>query len=270
MTTVLWICAAVLVVLLAFVQLGSDAIFAPAASAHSLPGRIPLRTGEAVYSAIARVAPAPYAISMLARAALQRNDLDAARRYASALPASPRRDDLLGRIAQAAGDHRSAQRYFLAAGDIFAIGDEIDAQAKSDPRDAYELQMQLNRRLDAGGTHPDAVAEGYWRAGVLSSKLGRPARALEEYRHAVAISPISAKYLISVGFQAYDLRRLNDARRAFARAIAVDPCSADALAGAGMVALLQGDRVSAQTYAHKSGACDPHSHALYTLRQQLR
>lgn len=270
MTTVLWICAAVLVLLLAFVQTGSDAIFASAAGAHSLPARIPLRVGLAVYTAIARVAPAPYANSMLARAALQRNDLAAARHYAMALPASPRRDDLLGRIAQAAGDHRTAQQYFLAAGDIFAIGDEIEAQAKLDPRDAYDLQMQLNRRLEKSGTHPDAVAEGYWRAGVLSSKLGRPARALEEYRHAVALSPISAKYLISVGFQAYDLRRLNVARSSFARAIAVDPCSADALAGAGMVALLQGDRASARAYARRSGTCDPRSHALYTLRQQLR
>lgn len=228
------------------------------------------RTGVAIYSAIVRAAPAPFALSMLARAALDRGDLDTAQHYAQRLPASPWRSDLYGRIAQARGDSASAQQDFLAAGDIFAVGREIDALAARNPRAAYDLELKLKNRLQQSGTHPDLVAEAYWQLGVLSAKQGLTRRAMLEYRQAVDLSPLSSKFLISAGFQAYDLQRNAAARRYFARAIAVDPCSADALAGAGMLALRDGRRALAQTYAQRSAACDPASQALVTLRKQLQ
>lgn len=270
MTAVLYCVAAALALFLGAVQLASDGIFRSAANPRSLPALIAPRTGVAIYSVLERAAPAPFALSMLSRAALDRGDLPAAKAYAKRLPVSPWRSDLLGRIAQAGGDDADAQRYFLNAGDIFAIGDRIDALAPHDPRAAYDLQLKLKDRLERSGTHPDLVAEAYWRLGVLSSRLAQPARALSEYRRAVDLSPLSAKYLISAGFQAYDLQMNAAAQRYFSRAISADPCSADALAGAGMVALRNGRRGAAQAYAARSGACDPASHALATLRNQLR
>lgn len=270
MTAVLYCVAAALVFFLGAVQLASDGIFRSAANPRSLPALIAPRTGVTIYRVFERAAPAPFALSMLSRAALDGDDLDTASAYAKRLPLSPWRSDLLGRIALARGDNASAQRDFLAAGDIFAVGSEIDALAQRDPRAAYDLQMRLKDRLQKSGTHPDLVAEAYWRLGVLSAKQGLKERALSEYRQAVDLSPLSSKFLISAGFQAYDLQRNAAARRYFARAISADPCSGDALAGAGMVALRDGRRNAAQTYAARSEACDPNSQALVTLRKQLQ
>lgn len=270
MTAVLYCVAAALALFLGAVQLASDGIFTSAGSAHSLPAHIRPSLGVAVYGVLARVAPAPFVNSMLARAALARGDLDAAQSYALRLPASPWRSDLLGRIAHARGDESAAQRYFLRAGDIFALGDEIDALAAHDPAAAYVLQDELKDRLERSATHPDLVAEAYWRLGVLSSRLGQPQRALSQYEHAIDLSPVDSKYLISAGFQSYDLQQNAPAQRFFARAIAVDPCNADALAGAGMIALRQGRRDAAQAYAARSAGCNPGSHALFSLRQQLQ
>lgn len=255
---------------LALVQLGSDAIFSKAGTAASLPAHLSPAFGKRVYGAIARIAPAPYVNAMLARAELDEGDLSAAERHARALPPSARRDDLLGRIAHARGDHAAAQRYFIAADDVFAIGEEVETLARRNPAEAYRVERLFVRRLERTATHPDALAEAYWRLGVLASQLGRPALAMTHYARAVNLSPLSAKYLIAAGFQAYDLHDDAAARTDFARAIAVDPSSADAYAGAGMTALRFGDRAAAERYAARSRASDPHSHALRTLESLLQ
>jgi tetratricopeptide (TPR) repeat protein len=92
---------------------------------------------------------------------------------------------------------------------------------------------------------------------------------MAHYTRAVQLSPLSAKFLISAGFQAYDLHDNAGAQIYFQRAIAVDPGSADAYAGAGMTALRLGDRAAALMYAARSRRYDPHSHALSTLEQLL-
>jgi tetratricopeptide (TPR) repeat protein len=255
---------------LALVQIASDAIYSQSATPHSIPALLPAALGERIYSTIVQAAPAPYANAMLAYAAMQRGDLPDAQRFAQALPPSVRRDDLLGRIAAARGDHALADRYFVAADDVFAIGDEVETLSKRDPAAAYRVQEQFVKRLERNATHPDALAESYWRLGVLASKMGNPALAMTHYVRAVDLSPLSAKYLISAGFQAYDLHRDAVARGYFQRALAVDPGSADAYAGAGMTALRFGDRASAKMYAMRSRKYDPHSHALFTLEQLLR
>lgn len=270
MTAVLAAAVFALALCLAAVQIGSDAIFSGAADAASLPASLPLQTGIAIYDAIAGTAPAPYAEDMLARAALTRGDLRAAQSHAQKLPASANRSDLLARVALARGDHRTAQRLFLTAGDVPAIDAEVQQLAQRDPRAAYRLELQMVNRLQQNGTHPDAVADGYWRLGVLSARDGRRDVAMTDYRRALDLSPISGKYLISAGFQAYDLRLMSDAKTYFERAINVDPQSADAYAGAGMTALALGDRASAVTFAQRSRRFDPRSHALKTLEAQLR
>ncbi len=259
-----------LVTALGAVQVASDGIFSGAATARALPSHVTAAAGVAIYRAIARVAPAPYVSDMLARAALKRGELGAAQRYAGRLPPSASRSELLGRIALARGDTRSAQQHFIDAGDVFAIGSEVDRLSRGDPAKAYALETQLKDRLAGSGTHPDAVAEAYWRLGVLSVRRGHPDAALENYRRAVALSPLSGKYLLAAGFESYDLHALSAARQYFQRAIGVDPSSADAYAGAGMAALAAGDRTAAQAYAARSRSLNPASAPLQTLQTQLK
>jgi hypothetical protein len=255
---------------LATVQVGSDAIFANAAAPYSFPAALAPQNGEVIYSAIAGVAPAAYVNDMLARAALQRGDLAAAQRYVLRLPASAARSEWLARLAQVRGDERASLEHFIDAGDVFAIDRLVRQLAPRDPAAAYALETKLKNRLEQGGTHPDAVAEAYWRLGVIAAQQHRQALALANYRHAVGLSPIAGKYLLSAGFQAYDLHLMLEAQHDFARAIGVDPASADAYAGAGLVALSLGNRAAAQAYAAQSRALDARARALQTLQTQLQ
>jgi len=252
------------------VQVGSDAIFSSAGQRFSLPAQLRPALGVAVYAAAARAAQAPYVTDMLARAAFDRGDLRSAEQFARRLPDSTRRDDLLGKIAQARGQTAPALRYFVRAGDAQAIDAAVAAQAKRDPSAAYRLEVALIRRLRSSGTHPDAVAEAYWRLGALASQQQNPALALLNFRRAIALSPLSEKYLLAAGFAAYDLRDEAAASRYFVRVLSVDPASADAYAGAGMVALRAGDRARAEYDAARARANDPRSAALATLEGLLR
>lgn len=260
---------AALLFALGAVQLGSDAIFARAAVPGSLPAAIAPITGVAIYRALASIAPAPYTNDMLARAALDRGDLAAAQTYAQLLPASGVRSELLARVAQARGNDAAAQRLFLNAGDFAAIDAHVTQLSHHDTQAAYALESLLKTRLEKDGTHPDEVAEAYWRLGVLAAQQHRAGAAMMNYEKALALSPISGKYLVSAGFQNYELHRWLEAQRDFQRAISVDPRSADAYAGAGMTALATGDRAAAQMYAARGSAIDPSAHAIKTLLSQL-
>jgi tetratricopeptide (TPR) repeat protein len=251
-------------------QIGSDAVFAKAGEPVSLPAHVPLRLGAAIYRTAARVARPPFVIGMLARASLNSGDLTHAQTYAQALPDSAWRDELLGQIARAGGDRAAAQQYFLRAGDIEAIDRAVDALARRDPAAAYRLESQLKDRLQQSGTHPDAVAEAYWRMGELASWQSNQRLGMHNFRQAVMLSPLSEKYLVSAGFEAYDVRDDAAALRYFSRALSVDPASADAYAGAGMALLRQGDRAGAIRYAQRARATKRYSHALITLETQLR
>lgn len=207
---------------------------------------------------------------MLARAALDRGDLTEARKYTLALSTSNRQYDLLGRIAQARGDHAAAVRYFIDADDIFAIDDEVDALAKSDPAAAFALETKIKNRLERTATHPDALAEAHFRLGSLAGRLARPRVTMQEYRRAVELSPISEHYLLWTGYQAYNMGDARAALSYFKRAVSVDPASADGYAGAGLAALHLGDRASAIAYAARARAIDPNDHPLQTLQDDLR
>jgi tetratricopeptide (TPR) repeat protein len=250
-------------------QIGSDAIFAHAGEPASLPAHLPSQLGTAIYRRAARVAQPAFVNSMLARAALDRGDLTQAQTDAQRLPDSARRDELLGQIALARGDQGAAQRYFVRAGDIEAIDRVVDALAPRHPAAAYRLQAQLKDRLQQSGTHPDAVAEAYWRMGRIAWQESRRELGMQQYMQAISLSPLSEKYLISGGFAAYELHDDARALRYFSRALNVDPASADAYAGAGMALLRRGDRAGALRYAQRARATQRPSHALLTLEKQL-
>jgi Tfp pilus assembly protein PilF len=261
--------AVALAIALGAVQLASDAIFARAGEPASLPAHLQPELGARIYHAVLRIAPAPYAYAMLARAALSANNPGEALTYARALPNSARRDDLLGEIARANGDHTGAQRYFVRAGDLQAVSREVDVLARRDPAAAYALESALKTRLEADGTHPDAVAEAYWQLGVLAWRLSKRELGMQNYRQAVALSPLTEKYLLSAAFAAYDLHDDASSQKLFARVLNVDPASADAYAGSGLVAVRQGHRAQAQRYAQRATAINPHSQALETLNVQV-
>jgi tetratricopeptide (TPR) repeat protein len=261
---------AVLVLALGAVQLGSDAIFARAGQPASLPAHLQPHVGVAIYHALGRISQAPYVDGMLARAALDRGDLQQAERHAQRLPQSTKRDDLLGFVAQARGDDRAALRYFVRAGDIEAIDSAVDRLQYRDPAYAYRLESDLKDRLQQSGTHPDAVAEAYWQLGRLAWMQSKRGLAMHNYAQAIALSPLSEKFLLSGGFSAYEMHWYDQAQRYFMRVLSVNPASADAYAGAGMTALRMGDRARAQYYAQRARAIDPHDHPLHSLDALLK
>jgi len=250
-----------LAVSLALVQFASDTILSRAGTPHSLPALLPARAGVAIYRAIEGFAPASYVEAMLARAAFDAGDVRGARTYARRLPDSQRRSEILGTIAQAQGDERSAERYFADALDYAAVQREVQRLAPIDLPRAYSMELQLQRRLKATATHPDALAESYWQLGQLAT-----ARAVNEHSHlwattamgydrsAILLAPLSGKYLIAAGTQSYLMHDDAAARGYFERAADVDPTSADAFAGLAIVAQSQHQPGVAAAYALRSRA----------------
>jgi hypothetical protein len=264
------------------IQLGSDALASAAAAPGTLPRRVPLPFGVAVYRVLDRVAPAPYVEASLAQEALARGDADAAERFAVRLPASPTRDELLARVALSRGQAALAREYFLAAPDPDAVESAAESLAARDPAAGYDLERLLQIRLARSGTHPDAVAETYWRLGLLANReawrqvpgsarqrawLVRGSGAFES---AVRLAPLSERYVISAANQADLLGERRRAAELFAHGVDVDPASADAIAGQGVIAWESGDRKGAAAYLARARALDPSALMVRALERDLR
>ncbi|MBV8149203.1 MAG: tetratricopeptide repeat protein [Candidatus Eremiobacteraeota bacterium] len=270
-----------LLVAFGIVQAASYSFYAGVAAPGSLPTRIPIGFGLSVYAALDRAAPAPFVLSTLSAFALQRGQTDLALRYAVALPASSTRDELLARIAIARRQKMLAFEYELAAPDVPAVERTIEAQAARDPATAYGLERLLARRLTLLQTHPDDVAEAYFRMGELANRQAWrevPAgkrqgywlyRAARDFSAAVQLAPLSEKYLIAGANQAMLLGNLARAQALFARAEAVDPGSANAIAGLGVVAYQRGDVAAARAFLARSRAIDERALMVRTLERYL-
>jgi hypothetical protein len=266
--------------LLGIVQLASYSLDSAAASPGTLPTRIPVALGLRVYRALDRIAPATYVESSLADQALASGDLDAAEHYALRLPASPTRDELLARIARSRGQAMLALEYDLAAADVESVQRAVGALAVTDPIGAYVLESHLKDRLSLLTTHPDAVAESYWMMGELANeaavrKAAGPERsawlqrALDDFEAAVALAPLSVKYVLSDANAAIAVGRLSRARERFAQGVDIDPASADSIAGLGVVALRRGDRSAARAYLLRARALDARSGMVGELEREL-
>lgn len=272
---------AALAIVLGAVQLASYSLYAGVAAPGTLPTRIPAHFGLAVYRTLDRIAPAPYVEATLAEQSLEQGDAASAQRYALRLPASPSRDELLARVALARGEGSLALEYFLAAPDVDAVQRAAERLATNSPDAGYQLERLLRVRLALLATHPDAVAETYWQMGNLANRQawreisGSPAqnrwlrRGLRAYERAVALAPLSERYIIADANQA-DL--LGDEQRAaalFRQGADVDPGSGDAIAGLGVMALRRGDRAAATTYLQRARTVDPDALMVRALARAL-
>ncbi|MEO6912515.1 MAG: hypothetical protein ABI182_00665 [Candidatus Baltobacteraceae bacterium] len=271
---------AVLALALGIVQFGSDAIFAGAAAPGSMPSHLSQSIGVRIYGAIERVAPAPYVEAMLTRAALDRGDLAQAGKHVERMPSSAARSEYAGRIAVAHGNRTIALREFLKADDVAALQADVRRLTSRDQiAAAYALELRIRDRLQQATTHPDALAESYWRLGQLGTTLGyeqpasratRWAAGMRYYRQALALAPLSEKYLLAAASQAVLTADPAAAKAYFRRAIDVDPASADAYAGLGLVAVQAHDLAKARAYAARSRAIDPKAAYLKRLDAELR
>jgi tetratricopeptide (TPR) repeat protein len=273
---------AALVLAFAVIQLASDALASAAAASGTLPTRVPLRFGVAVYRVLDRVAPAPYVEAGLAQAALARGDATAGEHYAVRLPASPTRDELLARVALTRDQAALAREYFLAAPDPAAVESAAEALAAGDPAAGYDLERLLQIRLARSGTHPDAVAETYWHLGRLANREAWRQvpgsarqrawllRGLQAFEAAVSLAPLSERYVISDANQADLLGERRRAAQLFAEGADIDPASADAIAGQGVIAWENGDRSGAAAYLARARALDPSALMVRALERDLR
>ncbi len=267
---------------MASVQLASDAFYAAQAAPKSFVRYVPRSFGRHVYHALARLAPAPYVEDTLAEAALDAGDADVARRYATRLPSSAVRDDLLARAALAQHEPRLAFEYFIAAPDIAAVQSLADVRAQRDPADAYRIEELLYRRIQLEAAHPDALAASSWRLGLFANESawrqvpgGRLQRdwlraALRHFLTAANMAPLSDRYAIAAANQADLLGDELLARSLFARAAAANPGSADAIAGLGIVAYRGGDRASARRYLARAQGIDSQALMVRALERDLR
>ena len=275
------VCGASLVVL-AVIQLASESLNAGAATAGTFPQWISPHFGEEVYGALDRLAPAPYVESTLAQRALDRGDVASSEHYAMRLPGSPQRDALLAQVARERGEKQLALEYSLAAFDVDAVQAAAQRLAANDPQAGYALENVLELRLSAGGTHPAAVAEADWQMGLLANRAawrevpGSRAqrdwlrRGYAAFEAAVTLAPLSERYVIADANQADLLDERSRAEVLFARAADIDPGSADAVAGLGVVAFQNGDRRKARMYLVLARSRDPGSLMVRALERDLR
>ena len=274
------VAVALALIAFAILQWASGAIFSRAATPLSLPAHLNVQFGVTVYRALEHAWGPPFVEAMLARAALEEGDIAAAREHVSKMPPSVTRSALEGRVALASDQHELAISDFIAALDIDELQREVDRlQQRGQLMQAYRLENLTRARLVQAGTHPDAVAESYWRSGVLARALANRVQppdprwlhiALDDYRQAYSLAPWSGKYWLEAGTGALVIGQYDDARRYYQRAVEVDPQMADAYAGLGVIALHQGDRQTALRYAARSRALNPASTMLRRLDRSLQ
>jgi len=264
--------------MLGSVQLGSDALFARVAVPASVPRLLPQAWGTAIYHAIDRIAPAPFVARELGREALRRGDTASAEKYAVTLPAGGARDALFASIERARGEEALAIEYELAGLDLPRLLARIDAIEAQHPRAAYALAVRLRARLATTATHPDALANIYWRCGMIATNAvyhgHRPAlwnpRARRAFLTAARMAPYNNNYALGVAAYYYRMQENERARAWYRRVIAIDPASADGWAGLGSVALRAGDLAAAQRYLAVARRYDSAAGSVRILARKLR
>lgn len=255
----------------AVLQFGSDGLLHGGAARASVPAHISEALGERTYREVGAVVPLGFVRLELARAALARGDEAAARAYLSTLRPSGERFRLEAEVARREHRQDAAVALWLRAADLRALDDEVARLRRAGrPEEALALLQRVSARLQSDLTHPDALAESYWRSAVVETQLKRFGAAYADYERAAALAPFSTKYSLAAGVLALKLNDIAGARAAFARSAAADPASGDAYAGLGMTELAGGNRERARADAARSRALDPRSRLLARLEAALQ
>ncbi len=218
----------------------------------------------------------------LARRAVDDGEFALAAQRIALLAASPERAALEGRLAELEGDGATASRDYLAAGDREGVQRRVQALAGAGRIDeALALERQLLERLQDDPEQVDALADTWLSIGRLeqmrayglgsATPAGRAAaeRSADAYARAVALAPLSERYLLSAGTQALNLGDLDAAAGYFTRARDADPSAAEAYAGLGETALRRGDRVRARAELERAERLGPDMASVRRLAQEL-
>jgi O-antigen ligase/tetratricopeptide (TPR) repeat protein len=262
--TIVLVCA-----VCSFVQVASDAIYAPVAAPGSVVARLGT-LGARPYAAIERIARLPFIEAALATYALDHGDLRAASARAMRLPNGPERSDLLGRIAERRGDQAPAIREYLDAGDDEALQRIVYALVRADRlADARGLERRVLDRLLALGLRPNDVADAWWRLGVIESRQRDLTGAGRAFYAAVQAAPLNTKYRLYDGMNALFLGQFERASASFEAIVSIDPADADAVAGLGMIALERGDRAAAARYSARANATNDRATVAAVLSEAL-
>jgi len=218
----------------------------------------------------------------LARRAVDDGEFALAAQRIAQLAGAPERAALEGRLAELEGDGASASRDYLAAGDRDGV--QRRAQALAGARridEALALEHQLLERLQDDPEQVDALADTWLSVGRLeqmrayglgtATAAGQAAagRSADAYARAVALAPLSERYLLAAGTQALNLGDLDAAAGYFTRARDADPTAAEAYAGLGETALRRGDRVRARAELERAEQLGPDMASVRRLAQEL-
>jgi predicted Zn-dependent protease len=218
----------------------------------------------------------------LARRALDDGELALATRRVRQLPPSLERDALRGRLEELAGNTSAATADYLAAGDRAGVERRAQSLAQAGRIDeALDLEGHLVVRLDDDPGQVDALADTWLSIGRLgqeqaigfgvTTSAGHAAalRAANAYGRAVALAPLSERYLLPAGTQALNLGDVAAAERYFTQAREADPSTAEAYAGLGEVALRRGDRRRASAELVRAQALGPQLPSVRALAHEL-
>jgi tetratricopeptide (TPR) repeat protein len=279
---VLLVVAAAVLCLLAALQVVSGALLREYAQPYSLLRFLPDDLDDVVFGRDGARAPTPALRLVLARLAVDERDFALADLRLRNLPPSRDRSQLAAQLAELRGDHGEAIVEYLQAGDLPGLErEEARIAATGDTRGAVMLQREIVRRLAGDRTQPDALAEAWWRLGLAEQLDGymhypigdrRPwvVRAMHAYEQAVALAPLSERYLVAAGSQELNLADDAAAQQYFERARDVDPTSAQAWVGLAEVALDGGDRAGARRYLQRARHIDPNLPAVQRLDVKLQ
>jgi tetratricopeptide (TPR) repeat protein len=274
------VAALAIVVGLGALQALASIAAAPAAQDGSLVRRLSV-AGPRV-DALDPALPMPEALRiLLVRRALAARDLARAAALAERLGPSTDRASFEARIAELRGDAAAAQRGWFDAGDYDELERLVDElERRGDVRGAERLQSRIVARLAQDRTHPNTLAEAWWRLGVLCAALPPRARspegtqpyarrAIAAYEEAIALAPLSAKYLISAASQDLNLHDLDGAQRYFERAAEQVPGSVLIPVGYGEVAVRRRDFATARKRLAEARRIDAAEPAVERLARKI-
>ncbi len=253
---------------------------APAAQGGSLVRG--LASAGGLVDAIDPALPMPVPLRLLlARRAIAAGDLARAAALTARLGPSTDRSAFEAKLAELRGDAEGARRGWFDAGDYTELERLVgELERSGDLRGAEALQARLVERLTQDRTHPDALAEAWWRLGVLEAALPPRERtpdggttferaSLAAYEQAIALAPYSAKFLISAASQELNLGELDGAQRYFERAAEVVPGNVLIPVGYGEVAVRRGDYATARKRLAEARRIDANEPAVERLAQKI-